>query len=82
MEQGLGKRGKAATKESQEILRKHGIDPLEGQENMIWAPNWGHKDQMAVDIRDRLKAADESGGDIKEVLEGAGRDYLAGLWRD
>ena len=37
--EGNGLEQKALVKEGQEILRRHGIDPIYGTENLVWAPN-------------------------------------------
>ncbi|MDR4904409.1 hypothetical protein S3E15_01814 [Bacillus mycoides] len=36
---GLGQKQKILVQEGQEILRKHGIEPIIGEENLVWAPN-------------------------------------------
>lgn len=36
---GNGKKQQRLVKEGQEILRRYGIDPVIGLENLIWAPN-------------------------------------------
>ena len=35
---GLGSRQKALVAEGQELLRRYGIDPIFGKENLVWAP--------------------------------------------
>ncbi len=36
---GNGAAQQELVKEGQEILRKYGIDPIVGEENLVWAPN-------------------------------------------
>ena len=36
---GLGDKQQELVKEGQAILRKYGIDPITGTENIVWAPN-------------------------------------------
>ncbi len=73
----LFKNGNGATqqelvKEGQEILRKYGIDPIVGEENLVWAPNRvaGQHDIVALEkVVDTLKAVDEAGGDYDDIVE-------------
>jgi hypothetical protein len=53
--------------ESQQILRNYGIDPFYGKENLIWAPNRGHTDQMARDIHKALDELVKEGGTYEKV---------------
>ena len=65
--------------EGQEILRKYGIDPIVGEENLVWAPNRvvGQHDTAALEkVVNALKAVNEDGGsydDIVRVLNMYGR---------
>ncbi|MED0946469.1 type IV secretion protein Rhs, partial [Bacillus mycoides] len=36
---GLGQNQKVLVQEGQEIFRRYGIDPIIGEENLVWAPN-------------------------------------------
>lgn len=36
---GLGQKQKVLVQEGQGILRGYGIDPIIGEENLVWAPN-------------------------------------------
>lgn len=77
---GLGEAQKALVKDGQEILRKHGIDPIYGVENLCWAPN-GIKGQHSIDalknVVDKLKAVDAIPGcrkqDIVNTLQRLGK---------
>lgn len=71
MQEGSGAAGKAAVEESQAILRKHGIDPFRGQENLVWAPNNGYlrKDEYAQKVLERLKGAKQTKEGITKALK-------------
>lgn len=59
-------------KEGQEILRKYGIDPIVGEENLVWAPNRvvGQHDKAALEeVVNALKAVDKAGGDYDDIVE-------------
>lgn len=59
-------------KEEQEILRKYGIDPIVGEENLVWAPNRvvGQHDIAALEkVVNTLKAVDKAGGDYNDIVE-------------
>ena len=69
---GNGEKQQQLVKEGQEILRKYGIDPIVGLENLVWAPNGitGQHDIAALtDVVDVLKAVDEAGGDYDDIVE-------------
>ena len=36
---GLGQKQQELVREGQEILRRYGMDPIIGKENLVWAPN-------------------------------------------
>ena len=36
---GLGQKPQELVREGQEILKKYGIEPIIGKENLVWAPN-------------------------------------------
>lgn len=58
--------------EGQEILRKYGIDPIVGEENLVWAPNRvvGQHDTAALEeVVNALKAVDKAGGDYDDIVE-------------
>jgi len=56
-----GARMGAYLDESKAILERHGIDPVLGRENLVWAPNKNHKTAAARAVRDALVAADKTG---------------------
>lgn len=59
-------------KEGQEILRKYGIDPIVGEENLVWAPNRvvGQHDTVALEkVVNGLKAVDNAGGDYDDIVD-------------
>ena len=67
---------KAYVTETQDILRKHGIDPFQDRRNLVWAPNWSHTDEYARDVLERsipvweeamkneITAAEQKGADF------------------
>ncbi|COF59631.1 Uncharacterized protein conserved in bacteria [Streptococcus pneumoniae] len=59
---GLGEAQQKLVQESQELLRKYGIDPIIGKENLVWAPN-------RVAGQHSIAALD----DIIEILEDLGK---------
>ena len=65
---------KALVREGQALLRRYGIDPIFGLENLVWAPNriTGQHDIRALrNVVDQLKAVAEIGGTpefIREIL--------------
>ena len=70
--EGHGKAQSELVIEGQELLRKYGIDPIYGPENLVWAPNRiaGQHDYAALkNVVDQLKAVEHSGGDYEDILE-------------
>ena len=65
----LGRRALKALDKSREILRKHGIDPVYGLENLHWAPNRGHTRQYAIDVFEQLNKTIKGGGGYDEIVE-------------
>ena len=73
----LFKKGRGAAqqqlvKEGQDILRKYGIDPILGLENLVWAPNRvaGQHDFNAIKhVVDELKIIDGAGLGYKKIVE-------------
>ncbi|WP_244658460.1 T7SS effector LXG polymorphic toxin [Priestia megaterium] len=69
---GLGQKQKELVQEGQEILRKYGIDPIIGQENLVWAPN-AVVGQHSIDALEivvhRLKAVESEGGDLDDIVD-------------
>ena len=55
-----------------EKSRKYGIDPIVGEENLIWAPNRvaGQHDIAALEkVVNGLKAVDKAGGDYDDIVD-------------
>jgi hypothetical protein len=70
MQEGLGGPGIQAVQDAQAILKKVGIDPFRGQENLVWAPNSGYlrTDKYAQQVLDRLNAAQQTKDGITKAL--------------
>ena len=69
---GNGAAQQELVKIGQDILRKHGIDPIVGAENLAWAPNGiiGQHDIAALkEVVDALIAVDEAGGDYDDIVD-------------
>ena len=67
----LGARQQALAKEGQAILRKVGIDPFYGKENLVWAPlratNQHHIDSLRP-VVDQLRKLDRAGADYDDFV--------------
>jgi A nuclease family of the HNH/ENDO VII superfamily with conserved AHH len=78
--QGLGETGKVAADEAQQLLQEeYDIDPFYGRENLVWAPNQGHKDITMVAVRDKLFEVHENIGTedaMVEALKELGQQYI------
>ena len=61
---GLGRRQRALVDEGQLILRRNGIDPIYGPENLAWAPNVAgqHRIGPLRGVVERLRQVEASGG--------------------
>lgn len=75
---GIGKTQQELVQEGQAILRKHGIDPIKGSENLIKAPNikGQHTLENLEEVVQRLKDVDAAGAmreDIIDVLTEMGK---------
>ncbi|MCR3761912.1 AHH domain-containing protein, partial [Clostridium felsineum] len=69
---GLGKTQKKLVLEGQKILRKYGIDPIIGGENLVWAPNGvigQHNLDAIQNVVNQLKAVEDAGGDYDDIVE-------------
>ena len=69
---GLGEAQQKLVQEGQEILRKYGIDPIIGQENLVWAPNrvaGQHSIAALENVVNQLKAVDAAGADLDDIIE-------------
>lgn len=60
---------RAIVREGQEILRSYDIDPLQGVENLVWAPNKGHTLNAASDLVSELRNARDEGLDRNSIVE-------------
>lgn len=61
---------RALVREGQDILRSYDIDPLQGVESLVWAPNKGHTIAPAQDLVNELRMARDAG---------VGRDVVADI---
>lgn len=62
----------ALVKEGQELLRKYGIDPIVGAENLTWAPNrvsGQHNLTRLQHVVDKLKEVDGFGGTREKMVD-------------
>ncbi|WP_255288043.1 AHH domain-containing protein [Bacillus pseudomycoides] len=69
---GLGQKQKVLVQEGQEILRRYGIDPIIGEENLVWAPNAviGQHSLDALEIVvKRLRDVEAEGGDLDDIVD-------------
>ncbi|KYD10032.1 hypothetical protein B4102_2445 [Heyndrickxia sporothermodurans] len=69
---GLGQKQQELVREGQEILRRYGIDPIIGEENLVWAPNavvGQHSLDALEEVVNRLRAIEEFGGDFDDIVE-------------
>lgn len=68
---GLGPSQQALVEESQAILRKAGIDPIDGKENLAWAP-WRVSKQHGIEslrkVVDKLRELDKAGADYDDFV--------------
>jgi hypothetical protein len=70
--EGLGPAQKALVKEGQALLRRYGIDPIWGLENLVWAPNRivGQHDIEALrKVVEKLKLVEDFGGSYNDIVE-------------
>ena len=69
---GIGAAQQALVDEGQAILRKVGIDPIYGKENLVWAP-WRVSQQHGIDslshVVSKLKELDALGGDYDDFVK-------------
>lgn len=59
-----------------EILLRHGVDPVYGLKNLVWAPNIAgqHTTPALRRVLDGLKEADAGGAEaVRQILERLGR---------
>jgi hypothetical protein len=63
---------RALVREGQDILRGVGIDPVNGVENLVWAPNKGHTFAATETLVNDLRAASAAGASrsrIEQILK-------------
>lgn len=69
---GLGEAQQKLVQEGQEILRRYGIEPIIGKENLVWAPNriaGQHNIERLQHIIDKLKEIDSFGGTREKMID-------------
>ncbi len=69
---GLGQKQQELVREGQEILRKYGVDPIIGEENLVWAPNavtGQHSLDALKNVVNQLKSVEIEGGDFDDIVE-------------
>ncbi|MFS0559481.1 hypothetical protein AB1K91_01950 [Terribacillus sp. 179-K 1B1 HS] len=69
---GLGDAQQKLVQEGQDILRKYGIEPVIGKENLVWAPNriaGQHSISALENVVNQLKAVDAAGADLDDMIE-------------
>ena len=69
---GLGQKQQELVREGQEILRGYGVDPIIGEENLVWAPNaviGQHSLDALENVVNQLKTVEIEGGDFDDFVE-------------
>uniref|UniRef100_UPI001F59F763 hypothetical protein n=1 Tax=Bacillus cereus group sp. BfR-BA-01523 TaxID=2920371 RepID=UPI001F59F763 len=69
---GLGQKQQELVREGQEILRRYGLDPIIGKENLVWAPNaviGQHSFGALENVVNRLRAVEDEEGDLDDIVE-------------
>ncbi|MGG4491311.1 T7SS effector LXG polymorphic toxin [Metabacillus idriensis] len=69
---GLGETQQKLVQEGQDLLRRYGIDPIIGKENLVWAPNavtGQHSLDALENVVSQLKAVEAEGGDSEDIIE-------------
>ncbi|WP_254854348.1 hypothetical protein [Bacillus cereus] len=69
---GLGQKQQELVREGQEILRRYGLDPIIGKENLVWAPNaviGQHSLDALENVVNRLRAVEDEEGDLDDIVE-------------
>ncbi|WP_419957622.1 T7SS effector LXG polymorphic toxin [Psychrobacillus psychrotolerans] len=69
---GLGQKQQELVREGQEILRRYGVDPIIGKENLVWAPNaviGQHSLDALENVVNQLKTVEIEGGDFDDFVE-------------
>jgi hypothetical protein len=60
---------RALVREAQDILRRYDIDPLQGAENLVWAPNKGHTLAESKALTLELRLASEANAPKSVIVE-------------
>ena len=69
---GRGKAQQLLVQEAQELLRRNGIDPIAGPENLVWAPMYAKGQHSLASLKqlvEALKAADAAVGGYDAIVE-------------
>jgi len=69
---GLGQKQQEFVGEGQEILKRYGVEPIIGKENLVWAPNaviGQHSLDALEEGVNRLRAVEAMGGDFDDIVE-------------
>nr|WP_256371031.1 T7SS effector LXG polymorphic toxin [Psychrobacillus sp. OK028] len=69
---GLGQKQQELVREGQEILRRYGVDPIIGKENLVWAPNaviGQHSLDTLEEVVNRLRTVEAMDGDFDDIVE-------------
>lgn len=69
---GLGQKQQELVLEGQEILRRYGVNPIIGKENLVWAPNaviGQHSLDALEEVVNRLRAVEAMDGDFDDIVE-------------
>jgi hypothetical protein len=71
---------KTAVEQAHKILNDVGIDPIRGQQNLVWAPYWGaiHTKDYAEKVLAILQKAEQTEAGITEALQKIGKIVSAG----
>jgi hypothetical protein len=65
--------------DARQILRAVGIDPFDGKENLVWAPNWKHSEAYAKHVLTGLQRVEGKGKRFVVLeLNSLARDFIPG----
>jgi hypothetical protein len=66
-------------------LNDVGIDPIDGRENLFWAPTWGHPSQISRDMAKKIYEISNDGewnhAAAADMLKDFAISYIKGKWR-
>lgn len=67
---GNGEAQQKLVERGQDVLRKHGIDPIFGKENFVWAPNIAgqHTEAMLEPLVKQLKKVGNARGATRDQI--------------